>query len=381
MLDRALKFKHIPVYYNVPGNHDIGFGDDVSKHAVDRFTENFGAHDTTVPTGSNEIQVKKVVNTKVTVHSHDLIFLDTISLSNTVSEEIWGPPREFMDSLAKETKINPRIMFNHVPFYREVDKSTCGPLREGGDPFPIVKGYRFQSVIEHDLSAEVLSKIQPSIEFAGDDHNYCEAFIPYKVDKSFDKTPELKQAVKDFSSSTVTNSAMTVSTKFSKLFKRDDDKSVISVNVKSISMAMGIRFPAVELLTLHDSPVIPSSKTSLSSHNNYDTPTTFEYDVCFLTLPYQDIVFYSFYAFFNFLYLVYFCSGNRVHGNGPKYISLASENVYMDSGNGQRIGSRKVMGLMGFIQSLAIKKLLELCAVESVLVLALYNFVFTIHAA
>lgn len=125
-----------------------------------------------------------------------------------------------------------RVLLSHVPFYRDPKVQTCGPLRES-PVFHLGPGYQYQLALLADISAELLSKINPVVSFTGDDHDYCDVVHP------------------------LTNTR--------------------EITVKLVSMAMGIWKPAVQLFS-------------------FDASTLqFEYDthLCYLPTPYTNVVAYT----------------------------------------------------------------------------------------
>ncbi|VEU21909.1 DEKNAAC102937 [Brettanomyces naardenensis] len=298
--------RNIDVIMNVPGNHDIGFGSSVISHSVDRFKDHFGQ--------PNQI---------ITKYNHDLISIDTISLSDTKYETIAAESKVFLKTLQEPGELKrPRIIFDHVPFFRDTSKATCGPRRESPKPIPAVAGYQYQTMIDPGISSVVLGMVRPSIIFSGDDHDYCEAVHEYSHDG---KT-----------------------------------KHAIEINVKSISMAMGIWKPAVELLTLYDKP-IEGKKVEVNGEVLEDIPATFEYKMCYLTPPYEDIIFYSIFAFFNFVYLCFFCLKTDKY-----YTGFAIDEVY------------KEPKVWDTLKSISTKLLVELVVVESAIVWGVYYGLFSV---
>lgn len=124
-----------------------------------------------------------------------------------------------------------RVLLSHVPFYRDPEVQTCGPLRES-PVFHLGPGYQYQLALLPDVSAELLTKINPVVSFTGDDHDYCDVTHP------------------------LTNTR--------------------EITVKLMSMAMGIWKPAVQLFS-------------------FDASLQFEYDthLCYLPAPYTNVVAYS----------------------------------------------------------------------------------------
>lgn len=227
-------------YDSIPGNHDIGFHE-VNKSVVDRFSQYFGDS-----------------NRYIELGNHSIIMLDTISLSNP-DPKIATDSLNFLDSL--NSKLNPtipRILLTHVPFYRFPDKQTCGPLREKSNkPFPIQKGVQYQTVIEYEITQRIFSSLHPDIIFAGDDHDYCDIQQPY----SYNNQNEIAR----------------------------------EIAVKSVAMTSGIKFPAIQLLSLYN-PYNPQAI------NEDDTRTTFETTMCYMPTPVYSIISY----FLTFVILVMF---------------------------------------------------------------------------
>jgi len=187
--------KGIELITSVPGNHDAGWADGITEHAIDRFNDHFGS--------SNKLLDRD---------HHQLILLDDVSLTSA-TESINKPSLLFLEEMNSLSPKKTRILFDHVTLWRDPKIQKCGPLREGKSPFPISKGYQYQTVIDEENSMNILKSIKPDIIFSGDDHDYCEVVHSY-IDEN-GKTHK-----------------------------------TVGINVKSISMAMGINYPAVQLLTL-----------------------------------------------------------------------------------------------------------------------------------
>lgn len=201
---------------SLPGNHDIGFGEAVNVTSLQRFSAIFG------PTSSTH-----------DLGNHTIVLLDTISLSDFDNPEVMAGPRQVLESLAPYGENQPpRILMSHVPLYRFPDKQKCGPLRESKKDFPIMKGIQYQTVLDHELSKEVLAKVRPKIVFSGDDHDYCHVTHPYEF--------------------------------------KGNQYTADEITVKSCSMNMGIQYPAIQLLSL----------------NTEDEGATFKTTICYLPAPY-----------------------------------------------------------------------------------------------
>ncbi|SCW04128.1 LAFE_0H06546g1_1 [Lachancea fermentati] len=191
---------------SLPGNHDIGFGDNVVENSYKRFETYFG--DT---------------SSSWNVGNHTFVLLDTIALSDSVNSEVSSKPRTFLNNFEHTEHSYPRILLTHVPLWRNPDLQKCGKERESTKPFPIMVGTQYQTVINNVISEEVLTTIKPDLIFSGDDHDYCSISHSYTVN-----------GVK---------------------------KSANEITVKSCAMNMGISRPAIQLLSLHNPPSSSNSET------------------------------------------------------------------------------------------------------------------------
>lgn len=212
------------IFVNVAGNHDIGWADGVKLKARARFMETFG-------NPNSIVRIKEV----------DFIALDTISLSSSVNN-IHEDARRFLDdNFNDDKKMNPRVLLTHVPLHRNVETQNCGPLREN-PIFHLGGGYQYKLALEPVISLELLKRVKPDIIFSGDDHDYCDITHP-----GTGKRPPSRE-----------------------------------ITVKSISMAMGIKYPGVQLFSF----VNGDPDNEYSSVLNYNT------ELCYLPSPYISIFSY-----------------------------------------------------------------------------------------
>jgi len=274
---------------SLPGNHDLGFGGGINPHVKGRFDAHFGP--------LNRIDI---------LGNHTFVSLDTVSLSAmdqvdpqtgavgtgdgtaaAKSDGIWKPVESYLDDakairersikqevmrlgmtssfpemrkaasgsppkfasgvssldaetdqvaqrsqnhLSVHTSQFPTIILTHVPFYRDSDKD-CGPLRERGHAIPISNGYQYQNVLTPLISKDIVDRLDASqiaMVYSGDDHDYCE----------------------------IEHNEFTGRTK--------------EITVKSVSWAMGIRKPGVQLVSLCNP--IDLSEAMISSGYSVPTP-------------------------------------------------------------------------------------------------------------
>lgn len=265
-----LRNKNVEIFTSIPGNHDIGWADGVTKHSSERFIQHFGHPNKIIQKGN-----------------HDLVLLDNLSMMNKIDEDIPKSINSFLNKLKETEKERTRILFNHVPLWRDPNVQVCGISRESKNPFPVAKGYQYQTLIGEEESLEILRSVQADIIFSGDDHDYCEVVHSYRDSKG-------KQ------------------------------HKTIDINVKSMSMAMGINKPAVELLTLYNKPIKIKNKwivndQLIKSEGEY---LDYAFGICYLTTPYVDIITYVVLAIVNGFAILINCTERK-----KRYVSI-TDNTY-----------------------------------------------------
>ncbi|KIJ67637.1 hypothetical protein HYDPIDRAFT_84614 [Hydnomerulius pinastri MD-312] len=222
----TLEDNPVPTYY-LPGNHDIGLGDaaSFSLEADTRYTSHFGPR-----------------NYRRTIGNHTLVFIDAPALAEEDvvraefghSYDTWpalqNGPAEFVKHIASTEPQGSLVLFTHIPLARPID-SSCGPLREKGS---IRQGFGFgyQNTLMDGATEFLLESLKPSLVMSGDDHDYCE----------YEHTiPSTNERVRE-------------------------------VTVKSISMAMGIRRPGFQLVSLTSTVPSPDQLTQIPVSPPLDAP-------------------------------------------------------------------------------------------------------------
>lgn len=196
----------------VAGNHDIGFGDTINVDALNRFRAYFGEP-------SRELKIG----------NHSFVILDTNSMMNKQNEEVYGPAWNFFNRItediqnAKATAL-PSILLTHIPLFRANDAS-CGPKREGAPSLPISRGYQYQTVVDPQLTETILDKLRPVAVFSGDDHDAC---------------------------------------RFEHIYAGGARKAV-EYTVKTLSIAMGVSYPAFEMLSLWNPDGVDAGHTTFQT--------------------------------------------------------------------------------------------------------------------
>lgn len=271
---------NIQIFTNVPGNHDIGFGNGITKESIERFESHFG---------KRNMMLKK--------ENHELIFLNDLLISS--NEKIDEELKPFLDEdlgfislIGSQRKKKTRILFDHVTLWRDPSVQNCGPRRESKNDFPISKGHQYQTVLDKESSDMLLENLCPDVIFSGDDHDFCE--IVHEYNDEFDTL-----------------------------------RNTISINVKSMSMAMGIYQPAVHLLTLYDDPVNIGHDFVIRGKviKKRGEPMDYAYSMCNLSKPYFDVIVYILGAIGTIIWDIICCQRERT-----VLTSITEERIYKDKG-------------------------------------------------
>lgn len=236
---------------SLPGNHDIGYGNTIVYHALQRFSSYFGDPSSTVEIGN-----------------HTIVLLDTISMMNTDNSTIYEKPYTFINDLIKRPNFyqdRPRILMTHVPLFRD-PKHPCGRQRESKKPLPYTKGKQYQTQVTPEGSQTILSALRPDAVFSGDDHDACYVLHNYTIAQ--DALPG-KEAPPPIVASAAEYTA------------------------KSISMAMGIGHPGIQLLSLYYDLTAAKATEETSSKSI----PSFATSICYMPNPFKAFIIYFAFAF------------------------------------------------------------------------------------
>ena len=287
MAGRVGQMHRRQIHASLPGNHDLGFASGITQSVRNRFNAFFGE--------SNRIDI---------IGNHSFVSVDTVSLSAKGDEggleDIWRPPTTFLETFEStlsrtasdhlrlqkglhaaglykhEVVVNgdlasaalpesrlpgtdqfPNILLTHVPLFRDPG-TPCGPLREHWPPsfdsngkplevddrnaITVARGYQYQNVLSLDTSKEITTAIgNVSYAFSGDDHDYCEVL--------HHRYPSAGGGIRE-------------------------------TTVKSISWAMGVRRPGVQLLSLWNP--IDNGDGTWQPEDSLGTKTTLQSHLCLL---------------------------------------------------------------------------------------------------
>ncbi|ETS80974.1 hypothetical protein PFICI_05976 [Pestalotiopsis fici W106-1] len=251
---------------SLPGNHDLGFGPGIKPTVRRRFTAYFGE--------TNRVDV---------IGNHTFVSVDSVSLAAgthpkkndylNAMKEIYEPVYEFLDQVqaekrraaAREVKfwngqmenLNyqhkveeigdttlknvpsldaggkgpdfPTVLLSHVPLWRDPG-TPCGPMRERWPPTKPPKGqttpvnpdhrnalhsvghgYQYQNALSQEDSVRLVQSVGNVVQaFSGDDHDYCD------------------------------------------IVHGNLPGSVPEITVKSFSMAMGVKIPGFQMVSLYN---------------------------------------------------------------------------------------------------------------------------------
>lgn len=220
-------------YRGLPGNHDIGF-QNITEHNQRRFAAFFGE-----------------ANDVYELGNHTFVQIDTISMSHE-DPAVNHDSRTFFNSVDKlMNPMLPRIVLSHVPLYRDPNVEVCGPEREAKRPFPLQRGFQYQTVIDYTFTKQILDKVDPMLVFSGDDHDVCDMVHLDYADNNI--------------------------------------KLAREISCKTPSMTNGIKYPAYHLLSLNN-PYDPKPKAGLADPNE---EKTYETMMCYLPNPYRSFKVYG----------------------------------------------------------------------------------------
>lgn len=176
------------------GNHDVGFGNGIQKHSLNRFENYFGPASYTFEK-----------------YGHIFVILDTVSLSSS-NPVIRNDALHMLETFSSDTSTaaKPKILMTHVPLFRS-PYQTCGSHRQSGSNIADRAGFQYQNLVTEELTNFILSKVDPIAVFSGDDHDYC------KVVHQF-----------------------------------ENNHTAVEITVPTFSMAQGLRNPGVMTLNIED---------------------------------------------------------------------------------------------------------------------------------
>ncbi|CAG8468471.1 13647_t:CDS:2 [Dentiscutata erythropus] len=157
---------------NLTGNHDIGYGSDMSRYRVDRWEREFGKTNFGGWIPSSSLSTSE---DSAKIMRHRIAVINSMNIDGPASDEdlrleTWS----FLDSLAEEREQNeydiPLILLSHIPIYKEEGLCIDGPMTI----FDHNDCIKEQNHLSKNASKFILTKLKPKFIFAGHDHEGCD---------------------------------------------------------------------------------------------------------------------------------------------------------------------------------------------------------------
>ncbi|PVV01801.1 hypothetical protein BB560_003769, partial [Smittium megazygosporum] len=184
-LQRADRFKYIsgqknldyfytaPEYFNISGNHDIGYGYKINKNLTDRWEESFGALNYDFFINKNGLKS----NQAISAFDHHLVFLNSNNLDASKDKILRKGTWDFLQKVVADNRlshlndINPLILFTHIPLHKPHGLCTDGPKIK----YDKEKNVLSQNFLSEITSSYILHCLKPFSIFNGHDHEGCHA--------------------------------------------------------------------------------------------------------------------------------------------------------------------------------------------------------------
>jgi len=220
--NRTFTLHGTPAFY-LPGNHDVGLGRNpgwFSPDARQRFEQTSGPTNQVIHINDRLlvfIDAPRLVDEEQSRRAAGQSYQHVIH-NEQHSKSVINFVQQVADTYANDDR--PRVLLSHIPLSRS-PQAHCGPLREKGT-ISRGGGIGYQNLLDEDTTQFLLESLKPTVIFSGDDHDYCEVTHSYQLNDS------------------------------------DDVKVAREVSIKSFSMAMGIRRPGFQVMSV-PFPAAPDS--------------------------------------------------------------------------------------------------------------------------
>ncbi|KAF9298440.1 hypothetical protein BGZ88_006727 [Linnemannia elongata] len=179
----------VPVMINITGNHDIGYGYDISQDRVERWEQVFGKSNfissVDIPTAAvvgseNDTDSRRMQSSNGSETRHGssrklhLVVLNTMLLDGPSSDEnLRGQTWEFLQEASSLKENNPQdkiVLLTHIPFHKE--QGICV------DP-PDIRVHWDNTIIEQTMLTPnttqwILNTLRPDFVLNGHDHYGCD---------------------------------------------------------------------------------------------------------------------------------------------------------------------------------------------------------------
>jgi len=138
------------LFINVTGNHDIGYGHEITEPLVNNFEKSFGP-----------------VNKKFIVGGHVIANLNSLNLDSSRNLELQQKSKQFLKSL-RNSKL-PVLLATHIPMHKDPSPCSDQPrLMTNGNGHVVS-----QNFLSPETTQEILTKLSPAAIFTGHDHEGC----------------------------------------------------------------------------------------------------------------------------------------------------------------------------------------------------------------
>ncbi|KAF9132895.1 hypothetical protein BGW39_011081 [Mortierella sp. 14UC] len=173
-----------PVMINVTGNHDIGYGNDISQYRIERWEQVFGRSNfissMDIPTAhvagnnENDTESRSTQGSSAGSRKLHLVVLNTMLLDGPSSDEnLRGQTWEFLQEASSLKEFNPQdkiVLLTHIPFHKE--QGICI------DP-PDIRVHSDNTIIEQTMLTPnttqwILNNLRPDFVLNGHDHYGCD---------------------------------------------------------------------------------------------------------------------------------------------------------------------------------------------------------------
>ncbi|KAG0217239.1 hypothetical protein BGX33_011117 [Mortierella sp. NVP41] len=165
----------VPVMINITGNHDIGYGNDISQYRVERWEQVFGKSNfvssmdiPVVVGGENDTESRRVMRR---LH---LVALNTMLLDGPSSDEnLRGQTWKFLQEASTLKEASPQdkiVLLTHIPFHKEQGICVDPPDIRVDSDNTIIE----QTMLTPNTTQWILSNLRPDFVLNGHDHYGCD---------------------------------------------------------------------------------------------------------------------------------------------------------------------------------------------------------------
>ncbi|KAL1922263.1 uncharacterized protein VTP21DRAFT_9802 [Calcarisporiella thermophila] len=148
------------------GNHDVGYGADMSRARLERWEQAFGPTEFQFEESLGEGKIVRVVG-------FNSMALDGPAMDEEIRAEAW----RFLEEMAEKRKLEEQegknvelILLTHVPLYKKEGLCVDAPLTWRDSNNFIIE----QNMLSANASDFLLRHLKPTIIFAGHDHAGCD---------------------------------------------------------------------------------------------------------------------------------------------------------------------------------------------------------------